>query len=67
MTAQLQNEGRLTNLKRQQECLMIVHKAHATKARGEITYTSLLRLHNGLSESPLVSQWKLKLKLFCLK
>lgn len=32
MRTRLQNEGTLTNLKRQQECLVIVHKAHTTKS-----------------------------------
>lgn len=48
----LQNEGTLTNPKRQEECLVIVHKAHTTKSRGQITWN--LWLHTKLPESTLV-------------
>lgn len=44
----LENEGRLTNVKRQQERLTIVHEAPATKSRGYVT--SLLWFHNRLSQ-----------------
>lgn len=55
-----ENKGTLT--KRQQKGLMIVHKAHATKSRGYITWTSLLWFHNRFSERRLVSQWRTQIE-----